>query len=163
MDFSPAGKRVAFFKRDTHQIRVFNPMAGQFKDVPTFGEGYDCSLVWSSKEDTIYLRSGNESWEIVLEPAVAYKSLTNPPGDLANHYGRVGNSWSRDGVRYANHEHGTLKLAVRYGWGNHLVLYNQKETVMKLKDPAGQLGVEQAVFLESGEVLVGVGDFVYIL
>jgi hypothetical protein len=67
MDFSPAGKRVAFYKRDTHQIRVFDATAGQFKDVPTFGDGYDCSLVWSSKEDTIYLRSGKEYWEIVLE------------------------------------------------------------------------------------------------
>jgi hypothetical protein len=35
---------------------------------------------------------------------------------------------------------------------------------MKLKDPAGQLGIEQAVFLQAGsEVLVGVGHFIYIL
>ena len=163
MDFSPTGKYAAFFERDTHQIRVFEFRTGQFKDVPTFGEGYDCSLFWSSQEDTLYLRSGKACWEIVLEPVVAYRSLTNPPGDFANHYGLVGNSWSRDGVRYANHEDGTLKLAVPYGWDNHLVVYNQKETVMRLKDPAGQLGVEQAIFLESGEVLVGVGDFVYIL
>ncbi len=153
MDFSPAGKRVAFFKHDTHQIRVFDCATSQFKDVSTFGEGYDWNLVWSCKEDTVYLKSGRECWEIVIDPVVAYRRLTNAPGDFANHYGRMGNSWSRDGVRYANHQDGTLKLAVRYGWGNHLVVYNQKDIVMRLKDPAGQMGVEQAVFLQgSGEV-----------
>jgi hypothetical protein len=35
---------------------------------------------------------------------------------------------------------------------------------MRLRDPAGQLGIEQAVFLQgNNEVLVGVGDFIYIL
>ena len=48
--------------------------------------------------------------------------------------------------------------------GNHLVLWGENGTVMRLKDPAGQLGIQQAVFLEgTGEVLVGVGDFVYLL
>ena len=164
MDFSPTGRYAAFFKRDAHQVRVFDTATGQFKDVPTFGDGIDCVLVWSSKEDTLYLKSDRQYWEIVLAPAVAYRSLTNPPGGFANHYGRVGSTWSRDGVRYTYHQDGPLKLAVRPGWGNHLVVYNQKDTVLRLKDPAGQLSIEEAVFLQgSGEVLVGVGDLVYIL
>ena len=164
MDFSPAGKCAAFFNSDTHQIRVFDFTAGQFKEVPTFGDGFHCSLIWSSKEDTLYLSSGNDFWEIVLAPAVAYRRLTNGPDDFANHYGRLGNTWSRDGVCYSHHQCGALRLAVRYGWGNHLVVYNQREIVLRLKAPAGQLAVEQAVFLEgSGEILVGVGGWVYIL
>lgn len=164
MDFSPTGRYAAFFKRDAHQVRVFDSVTGQFKDVPTFGDGIDCVLVWSSKEDTLYLKSDRQYWEIVLAPAVAYRSLTNPPGGFANHYGRVGSTWSRDGVRYTYHQDGPLKLAVRPGWGSHLVVYNQKDMVLRLKDPAGQFGIEEAVFLEgSGEALVGVGDFVYIL
>jgi len=164
MDFSPTGKYAAFFNNETQQIHVFDFAAGQSRDVPTFGEGYNRSLVWSSKEDTLYLKSGKDYWEIVLAPAVAYTHLTNSPGDFANHYGRLGNLRSRDGVRYSQHQEGAFTLVVAYGWGNRLVIYNQRETVLRLKDPAGQLGVKQAVFLEgSGEVLVGIGDFVYIL
>jgi hypothetical protein len=165
MDFSPAGKYAAFFNGATHKIRVFDFTSGQVRNVPTFANGYDCSLVWSSKEDTLYLKSGKDYWEIVLAPAVAYRHLTNSPGDFANHYGRVGNAWFPDGVRYTQHQDGALGLVVTFGWGgNQLVVYNQRGTVLRLKDPTGQQGVEQAVFLEgSGEVLVGVGDFVYIL
>ena len=164
MDFSPHGKYAAFIKWDTHQVRVFDSTLGQFKDVPTFGEGVNCRLAWSSKEDTLYLRTDREDWEIVIEPGVAYRHLTGPPTDFADHYGRVGTTWSRDGVRYTNDKDGPLRLAVRMGWGNHLVVWNQKETIIRLKDPAGQLGIEQAVFLQgNSEVLVGVGEFIYIL
>jgi len=164
MDFSPAGKYAAFFKRDTCQVRVFESATGQFKDVPAFGERFDWTLAWSSREDTLYLRSSKEHWEIALAPNVTYRRLPNPPVDFANHYGRVGNCWSRDGVSYASHQQGALRLAVQHGWGNHLAVYKERKTVLTLKDPAGQLGIEQAVFLEGrGEVLVGLGDVVYIL
>lgn len=164
MDFSPNGNYAAFVMWDTHQIRVFDRARDQFKDIPTFGEGNNCRLIWSSKEDTLYLRTGTEDWEIVIEPVVAYKRLTSPPTDFADHYGRVGTTWSRDGVRYTDHKDGPLRLAVQMGWGNHLVVWNQKDTTLRLKDPAGQLGIEQAVFLEgNSEILVGVGEFVYVL
>jgi len=163
MDFSPGGKYAAFIKWDTHQIRVFDSTVGQLRDVPTFGEGNNCRLIWSSREDTLYLRTDTKDWEIVLEPVVAYRRLTSPPNDFADHYGRVGTTWSRDGVRYTTHQDGPLRLAVR-GWANDLVVWNQKDAVMRLRDPAGQLGIEQAVFLEGREeVVVGVGDFVYVL
>jgi hypothetical protein len=100
-------------------------------------------------------------WEIVLAPNVAYRRLKSPPDDFANHYGRVGNTWTRDGAFYQLHERDGLKLAT--WWRSPLRVYNERETVMMLKDPAGQLAGEQAVFLESGEVLVGVGDIVYVL
>jgi hypothetical protein len=164
MDFSPAGKYAAFFDAATHQIRVFESKESRLKEVPTFAEGYNCSLVWSSKEDTLYLKSDKDYWEIVLGADVAYRHLTNSPGDFANHYGRLGNTLSREGAFYSYHQAGALKLGVRHGWGNRLVVSNQRETILTLRDPAGQLYVEQAFFLEgSGEVLVGVGDFVYIL
>jgi Tol biopolymer transport system component len=100
MDFSPNGKYAAFVKCDTHQIRVFDSSLGQVKDIPTFGEGINCRLTWSSKEEILYLRTGTEDWEIVIAPVVAYRRLTSPPTEFADHYGRVGTTWSRDGVRY---------------------------------------------------------------
>jgi hypothetical protein len=163
MDFSPAGKYAAFLDGETQQIRVFDSTTGQLRDVPTFGDGHE-QLIWSSGEDTFYLKSQKNCWEIEVAPAVAYTRLTNSPSAFANHFGRVGNVSSRDGSWYMNHQQGMLELAVEYGWGNRLVVYNQHKILLKLKDPAGQLGIEQAVFLEGrGEVLVGVGDFVYIL
>lgn len=164
MDFSPNARYAAFIKWDTHQLRVFDSQVGRFKDVPTFGEGTDCSLAWSSKEDRLYVRTGNETWEILLEPVAAYRRLTSPPQDFANHYGRIGTTRSRDGVRYTHHRDGPLRLMVWPGWGNHLSVFNQQKSLLKLRDPAGQFGIEQAVFLEgSGEILVGIGDVVYIL
>jgi len=164
MDFSPGGKYAAFINCDSHEIRVFDSTVGRFSEVPTFGKGDDCRLIWSSKEDTLYLRTGTEDWEIVLEPVVAYKRLKTPPTDFADHYGRVGPTRSRAGFRYTYHQDGPLKLAVWMGLGDYLVIWNQKETLIRLKDPAAQPGIEQAVFLdETGEVLVGVGDFIYIL
>ena len=164
MDFSPGGRYVGFYRWDTHQLRVFDFSSGQFRDVPTFGNDTDGSLIWSSKEDTLYLKFRRDCWEIVLEPTIAYRNMTNSPTDFANHYGRVGSTSSYDGHSYSYHQDGASRLAVRHGWGNRLVVYNQKKTVLTLKDPAGQLGVEQAVFLEgSGEILVGLGDVVYML
>jgi hypothetical protein len=156
MDFSPGGKYAAFINSETHQIRVFDSVTGRLEDIPAFGEGNDCSLVWSSKEDTLYLRTDRtdkEDWEITLGPATAYKRLTNPPNDFADHYGRVGNTRSRDGFWYTYDQDGPLKLAVQMGWGNQLVVWNQKETVMRLKDPAGQLGIEQAVPFHKADTL----------
>jgi hypothetical protein len=164
MDFSPGGKYAAFINRDSLEIRVFDLTVGRFRDVATFGTGDDCRLIWSSKEDTFFLRTGTEDWEIVLEPIVAYKRLKTPPTGFADHYGRVGNARSRDGCWYAYHQDGPLRLAVRMGLGSHLVIWNQKDTSIILRDPAAQLGIEQAVFLDgTGEVLVGVGNFIYIL
>jgi hypothetical protein len=164
MDFSPGGKFVAFFKRGAHQMRVFDRTTQQFKEVPTFGEDYDCSVVWSSKEDTIYFKCGKEYWEISLEPAVAYRSLTQRPEDFANHFGRVGNSWSRDGVGYTYHQNGDWHVSVIHGWGSQMIVSDEKQPVIRLKDPAGQLGTEQAVFLEgASEILFGFGGFVYVL
>jgi len=167
MDFSPSGRYAAFYDGATHTIRVFDSKVGQCKDAPTFadGYGYDCSLVWSSKEDTIYLRDDKTRWEIVLAlPDMACRRLTNSPSDFANHYARMGNALSRDGAFYSQHQDGALKLHVLLGWRSQLIVDTQNDTVLRLKDPAGELGVQQAVFLRgSSEVIVGVGDFVYIL
>jgi hypothetical protein len=164
MDFSPGMRYAAFFKRGAHQMRVFDRTTGQFKDVPTFGNDYDSSVVWSASENIVYLKSGKEYWEILLEPAVAYRSLTNRPSDFANHYGQMGNSRSRDWVRYLSHQSGDLRVAVLHGWGSQMIVFNEKHPVLRLKDPAGQMGAEQAVFLQGdGEVLFGFGGFVYIL
>ena len=44
------------------------------------------------------------------------------------------------------------------------MVFNQKHVVLRLKDPAGQLGTEQAVFPQGdAEILFGFGGFVYIL
>src|SRR5690242_19429832 len=110
MDVSPAGNYAAFIRWDTHQIRIFDFSVNKYKDVPTFGEGSDCMIVWSCKEDTLYMRCGRENWEIVIEPVVAYRRLSNSPGDFANHFGRVGSTSSRDGARYTYHQDGPLKL-----------------------------------------------------
>jgi len=72
------------------------PSAGRFKDVPAFGDGSHCSLVWSSKEDTLYLKSGNEYWEISLASQIDYTRLSKAPTDFADDYGRVGTTWSRE-------------------------------------------------------------------
>ncbi len=165
MDFSPVGTYAAFLDSATHQIRVFDSTTGKFTNVPNFGYANDCSLIWSSKEDALYLRSGEDYWEIVLAPAVACRHLTSQPTDFANHYGRVGNSWSRDGVNYGHHQQGELRLEVGHGWQRELVVHSEGyETYMRLGDPAGQLDFEQAIFLEgTHDVLVSVGNYVYIL
>ncbi len=164
MDFSPTGRYAAFIKWDTHQLRVFDSRVGVFRDVPTFGEGTFCCLAWSSKEEILYVKAGNEHWEVVLSPDVAYRRLYGPPEDFASHYGRVGTTWSRYGVRYTQDQDGPLRLMVWPGWGPHLVVYNQKTLLMRLRDPAGQLGVQEAVFLPgTGEIMAGLGDYVYVL
>ena len=57
-----------------------------------------------------------------------------------------------------------MKLRVFRGLGNELIVWNEKKIALRLKDPAGQLGIEQAVFLPgSGEALVELGDFLYVL
>ena len=163
MDFSPTGRYAAFFNSGTHQIRVFDSTSGQLKDVPTFGDGSFSTLVWSSKEDTLYLKTGKEYWEISVDPSVAYRRLSNPPDDFANHYGRVGTTWSRDGVVYMSDERAGLRLFVIPGWGSRLSISGNKETVMRVNDPAGGLGVHQAVFLGDNEVLVELGGYVYLV
>jgi len=164
MDFSPAGKRAAFFDDETKRVRVYDFTSGRFRDVPTFGDGFGSSLVWSSAEEKLYLKTGKEYWEIELGPDVAYRRLRNSPLDFADHYGRLGNAWSQDGVRYRQHQEGDFKLFVLFGFGNQLVVSSQEKILLRFKDPTGELGIEQAVFLNrSGDVLVGVGDFVYIL
>jgi hypothetical protein len=163
MDFSPAGRYAAFFNSGTHQIRVFDSKSGQLKDVPTFGDGTLCTLVWSSKEDTLYLKSGKEYWEISLEPSVAYRRLAATPEDFANHYGRVGTTWSRDGVFYTSDERAGLRLYVLGGWGSRLSISRDRQRVMQVNDPAGGLGVHQAVFLDDNEVLVELGGYVYLV
>lgn len=163
LDFSPAGRYAAFFNSATHQIRVFDSKSGQLKDVPTFGDGTLCTLVWSSKEDTLYLKSGKEYWEISLEPSVAYRRLAATPEDFANHYGRVGTTWSRDGVFYTSDERAGLRLYVLGGWGSRLSISRDRQRVMQVSDPAGGLGVHQAVFLDDNEVLVELGGYVYLV
>jgi len=163
MDFSPAGRYAAFFNSGAHQIRVFDSTSGQLKNVPTFGDGSLCTLVWSSKEDSLYLKTGTEYWEISLEPSVAYRQLTNPPDDFANHYGRVGTTWSRDGVFYTSDQRGGLRLFVMGGWGSRLSISRDRERVMRINDPAGGLGVHQAVFLGDNEVMVELGGYVYLV
>jgi hypothetical protein len=163
MDFSPAGRYAAFFNSGTHQIRVFDSRSGQLKDVLTFGDGTLCTLVWSSKEDTLYLKSGKEYWEISLEPSVAYRRLAGAPDDFANHYGRVGTTWSRDGVFYTSDQRAGLRLYVVGGWGSRLSISRDRERVMQVNDPAGGLGVHQAVFLDDNEVLVELGGYVYLV
>ena len=45
-----------------------------------------------------------------------------------------------------------------------MMVYNEKQTVFRFKDPADQMGVEQAVFPQGEEeVLFGSGGFVYLL
>jgi hypothetical protein len=133
------------------------------RDVPTFGEGTLCTLVWSSKEDTLYLKTGKEYWEISLEPSVAYRRLTDAPTDFANHYGRVGTTWSRDGVFYTSDQRAGLRLYVLGGWGSRLSISRDKERVVQVNDPAGGLWVQQAVFLDDNEVLVELGGYVYLV
>jgi hypothetical protein len=133
--------------------------------VPAFGEDIHGELIWSSREDTLYVKYPRECWEIVLSgPDIAYTQLTNNPVGFANHYGRVGTTSSSNGHSYSHHQDGAVKLMVHHGWGNRLVVYTRDESMLTLKDPAGQLRVEQAVFLEgTGEIMVEVGDYVYVV
>ena len=164
MDFSPGMRYAGFFKRDGGHLRVFDRTTGQFKEVPTFGNDYDTRVVWSATEAIVYLKSQKQCWEILLEPFVAYRNLTNQPSDFANHYGQTGNASSWDQVRYWHHQSGDSQVSVRYGWGSQMLVFGGKHQALRLKDPAGQLTVEQAVFPQGEEeVLFGLGGFVYLL
>ena len=166
MDFSPSGRYAAFLNQETKVIRIFDSMSGQFKDVPTFGDGYRCSVVWSSKEDTIYLKSEKDFREITLGPGStnAYTALRNPPSDFAGHYGRVGDRWRREGAFYLRHRENGVALDIWYWAGSGLAIHRGRENLMKLSDPAGQLGFTQGILLEGGEeALVGFGNHVYLV
>lgn len=163
MDFSPTGRYAAFFNSDTHAIRLFDSHSGEFKDVFTFGEGSSSTLVWSAKDDTVYLKIGKDYWEIALEPSVSYRRLAHAPVDFAGHYGRVGTTWSREGAFYSSDQRAGLSLHVAGGWGSRLSITRDRERVLQVKDPAGGLGVQQAVFLNDHEVLMESGGYVYLL
>jgi hypothetical protein len=163
MDFSPTGKYAAFAKWGTQEIQVYESSTGQLRTVPTFGQGGNHRLVWSARDDTFFVRVDNENWEISLEPTLSYRRLTTPPSNFANHYGRLGDTWSYDGVRYTGHRDGRLRLAVRR-WSGDLIVNVENGEALRFRDPAGRLGIQQGVFLEgTGEILVGVGDLVYAL
>jgi len=163
-DFSPGGRYAAFVGNSDKGllVRTFDTATGKLRDVPVLGTGSDYKLAWSSREDSFFLRSGKEYWEISLAPNVEYTHHSETPTDFADHYGRVGNTWSRDGVFYTSHENGALKLYAFPSWNSQVIVSRQKEKIMRIKDPVGALGVHQAVFLGGSEVLVEIGDFVYV-
>lgn len=162
MDFSPNGRYAAFFDDETHRLRVFDTKSGQFKDVYTLGEGTLWSLVWSLREDTLYLKSGKDWWEISLGSDVGYAHPASPPQDFANHFGKVGNAWSRSGVHYMTHKDGSWSLFAYGGWGSRVIVSREKQRVMDIKDPAGGLVAEEAVFIGGNEILVELGNYVYL-
>ena len=164
MDFSPGLRYSAFFNRGPDKLRVFDRTTGQFKEVPSFSYDSDSRVAWSATESIVYVKSEKGYLEILLEPAVAYRWLTNRPSDFANHYGQAGNASSWDQVRYWNHKSGDSQVSVRYGWGSQMLVFGGMHPVLRFKDPAGKMGVEQAVFPQGEEeVLFGFGGFVYLL
>ena len=138
-------------------------IVGQLRDIPFLGTGTGCKLAWSSREDSFYLRSGKDYLEISLGPDVVFQHLAAPPGDFADHYGRMGNTENRDGCFYTSHEEGGLKLFVAHGWGSQVSVFRQNRWMMRIKDPTGGLRARQAIFLAGGkQLLAEIGDHVYL-
>ncbi len=165
MDFSPDGRYAAFIGRAGEQIilRVYDTAAGKLRDVPHFGRGSRNQLAWSTRADSFYLRSDTNYWEISLGPEVSYARLSKAPDDLADHYGRVGPTQTREGAFYGHHKEGGMELHVFWGLERTLRISGPMGRVMMIRDPAGWLGMEQAVFLDGGrELLVGLGGYVYL-
>ena len=147
----------------TGQVRVFDSATGQFSGVVIPGKEDRCRLVWSSNEDILYVRHGEEDWEVVAAPVVSCRQVATPTNDFAGHYGRVGNRWN-GADRYTVDQAGSLDLRIHWGWGAHMCVSNEKRLVMHLRSPDSGIQVEQAVFVEgTSEILVGVGDYVYVL
>ncbi len=90
------------------------------------------------------LQAGKEYWEITEGESIEYRLLQQKPNNLADYYGRLGDSWSGEGVRYQAH-----KLRNR---------------VLNFTDPTQGLKLGDAIFLNDGrEILLDMGGYVYLI
>jgi len=162
MDFSPSGNRVAFCDGD--RFRIYDCQSDRWTDLTIEGTGYRNNLVWSTEEERLYLRCGQQWMAVTLQPTVSHKSLANVPNDFAGHYGKVGTSWSYDGPCYGSHQRGELQLMFEGGLVYRLWISKAGQTILTLGDPAGRFILRQAAFVgDFEEVLTEGGGYVYLL
>ena len=113
MDFSPGGHFVGFFTKDS-TLHLWDSQTGIMRKLPQ--KPYDrfssFKLAWSTNESTFYLQVDRQTFKVTIETnAYELKSVpttgseniivtpqSEPPTDLANHYGRIGQDrhWGDD-------------------------------------------------------------------
>jgi hypothetical protein len=114
MDFSPDGRFAGWFTKDL-MLRLWDSQTGVVKEFPQqlpCQNAFSIHLVWSTNENTFYVLADEHCFKVTIETntsglqsasAGEIRNMTvapqlNLPTDLANHYGRIGQShrWGND-------------------------------------------------------------------
>jgi hypothetical protein len=105
MDFSPGGRFVGWFAKDL-TLRLWDSQTGTVREFPQKlnDRFFSFKLAWSTNEKIFYFRADGQVFKATIEtnayelqsvPATGIGNIivtpqSEPPTDLANHYGRIG-------------------------------------------------------------------------